>query len=181
MRIRFLLPLLVLLLGTTLHAQLPTPKPTVFLYVEGNPVPLRPVVSQTEVSRGWDIQGINVGRKTIRYFWGKRAKQLCPAQPRLAIYPHTENLNDYALIALDERRDHRRLPRAALTDCSYQRVELPAFRIENLPDMGFAVTPLKPLEPGEYILVNLAQKPHNEQGDFEAYELSVEDERSRRK
>lgn len=53
------------------------------------------------------------------------------------------------------------------------RVDLSAFRIENLPDMGFAVTPLKPLEPGEYIVVNLAQTAVNEYGDFRAYELSV--------
>lgn len=167
------LTLLGLLFGLTVHAQLPAAKPTVYIYVEQSFHPLRAITSQTETKRGWDIQGVSVGRKAVRYFWGKQAQQLADPQPTLAIYPQQENLNDYALIRLKSKRDYRLLPKAALSDCTYVRVDLSAFRIENLPDMGFAVTPLKPLEPGEYIVVNLAQTAVNEYGDFRAYELSV--------
>ena len=39
--------------------------------------------------------------------------------------------------------------------------------------MGFSVTPKTPLFPGEYILINLEQKPVNEEGDVIAYDFTV--------
>lgn len=169
--------LMGLLAASTVHGQLPTPKPTVYIYVANAPYPLSAVTSQTEAKRGWDIQGISVGRKTMRYFWGRRAVQQTDSRPTFAIYPRQESLNDYALIRLKEKREYRLLPKAVLTDCPYTRVDLKAFRIENLPDMGFAVTPLAPLAPGEYILVNLAQEPVGELQDIRVFPFSVREEK----
>jgi hypothetical protein len=84
-------------------------------------------------------------------------------------------LNDYALIRLKERRGFRYLPASEFKDCDYTRVELGLFNIENLPGLGFAVTPLTPLFPGEYILVDLSQKPVNQYGDVKAYDFTVEE------
>lgn len=159
----------------TSRAQLPTPEPTVFIFVNKQKNPMRSVTSQTEEKKGWDIQGINVGKKLVRYFWGKQSKQLTDAKPCFAIYPKDATLNDYALIRLNKRRDHRRLPHADLNECDYTRINLDAFVIENLPNMGFFVTPKEDLFPGEYILVNLKQSPSNKAGDIIAYDFSVQE------
>lgn len=170
---RITLALLFLQLAIGLFAQMDPPKPTVFLDVDGKPYPMKTVTSQTEQKKGWDIQGKSVGGKKLRYFWREHAHQLADTQPRFAIYPQKENLNDYALIRLKSKRQYRRLPDAQLTECPYIRVDLNNFRIESLPEMGFAATPLKPLEPGEYILVNLVQQPVNDMGDIKVYDFSI--------
>lgn len=167
--------LLTLLTVVPVHSEPPADLPAVYIYVENAPHPLKAVTSQTDVRRGWDIQGVNVGRRTIRCFPGRRALQLANSQPTFAIYPRQESLNDYALVRLKEKRACRLLPETTLANCPYTRVELKAFRIENLPDMGFAVTPLAPLAPGEYILVNLAQPPVGEQENIRAFPFSVRD------
>ncbi|MBU3853726.1 MAG: hypothetical protein H9789_07935 [Candidatus Paraprevotella stercoravium] len=152
---------------------MPEPEPTVFIMVNGNQTPMRTITSQTEEKKGWDIQGITVGKKLIRYFWGKQSKQLTDQKPCFVIYPKECTLNDYALIRLNKRRDHRRLPYAELNECGYTRINIDSFVIENLPDMGFSVRPKEDLFPGEYILVNLKQTPCNESGDIVAYDFSV--------
>ena len=156
---------LLMLLFLQAQAQMKQPAPTVFIFVADSVFPMRAATSQTELKKGWDIQGINVGRKIRRYFSGAHSRH----------YPTTQALNDYALIRLKERRGFRYLPAAELKDCDYTRVELGLFKMENLPNLGFAVTPATPLAPGEYILVDLSQKPVNEYGDFKAYDFTVEE------
>ena len=168
---------LIFLLGfsNAAYAQMPEPEPTVFILVNEQKAAMRAVTSQTEEKKGWDIQGITVGKKLIRYFWGKQSKQLTDQKPTFVIYPKDCTLNDYALIRLNKRRDHRRLPYANLNECGYTRINIDSFVIENLPDMGFQVSPKEDLFPGEYILVNLKQTPCNEAGDIVAYDFSVQD------
>ncbi len=168
---------LIFLLGfsNAAYAQMPEPEPTVFILVNEQKAAMRAVTSQTEGKKGWDIQGITVGKKLIRYFWGKQSKQLTDQKPTFVIYPKDCTLNDYALIRLNKRRDHRRLPYANLNECGYTRINIDSFVIENLPDMGFQVSPKEDLFPGEYILVNLKQTPCNEAGDIVAYDFSVQD------
>lgn len=158
-----------------LHAQMDEPAPTVFIYVNDQPYPMKSVTSQIELKRGWDIQGINVGSKTIRYFSGKHAKLITDDKPSFAIYPDKQRLNDYVLIRLKEKREYRRMPAAEFSECDYMRIELDQFDIQNLPEMGYKVTPSKPLFPGEYILVDITQKRVNQYGDFKAYDFTVED------
>ena len=171
---RFFLVALLFGISGALHAQMPTPDPTVFIIVNDQKAPMRSVTSQTEEKKGWDIQGINVGKKLIRYFWGKQSKQLTERKPCFVIYPKDATLNDYALIRLNKRRDHRRLPYADLNECGSIRINIDSFVIENLPEMGFFVTPKEELFPGEYILVTLKQTPCNESGDIVAYDFSVQ-------
>lgn len=167
---------LCIFLSIPLFSQMPEPKQTVFIFVEDSMFAMRTIDSQTEIKKGWDIQGINVGRKIKRYFYGENAKQVTDQKPTFAIYPTKQNLNDYVLVRLNERRGYRYLPKSEIRDCDYIRIELGHFSIENLPEMGFAVTPLKPLFPGEYILVDITQEPTNKYGDFKAYDFSVEEE-----
>lgn len=54
------------------QAQMKQPDPTVFIFVGDSIFPMNTITSQTELKKGWDIQGINVGRKIKRYFWGRR-------------------------------------------------------------------------------------------------------------
>ena len=169
----FIMICLCLLTWSGAWAQRPEVAPNVFIYVEGNQYPMKSITSQTEKKKGWDIQGISVGGKFQRYFWGKKSKQLTDSRPKFAIFPKEYNLNEYAIIRLNERKSYRRLPDAELKECDYVRIDLNAFVIENLPDMGFSVTPKTPLFPGEYILINLEQKPVNEEGDVIAYDFTV--------
>ncbi len=160
-------------LSAQVQAQMKQPSPAVFVFAGDSVFPMDAVTSQTEIKKGWDIQGINVGRKTKRYFSGARARQTTGRRPKFAIYPKTQDLNDYALIRLKERRGFRYLPASEFKDCDYTRVELGLFDIESLPGLGFAVTPLAPLVPGEYILVDLSQKPVNQYGDVKAFDFTV--------
>lgn len=171
--VKLLLLSVAFLTSGSMKAQMDAPQPVVFIYVEGTPYPMKASDSQSELKKGWDIQGINVGRKIIRYFWNAHAGQLADSRPRFAVYPKEQSLSDYALIRLKEKKTHRRMPAASFADCDYMRVDLHSFHIENLPDMGFAVSPLRPLVPGEYILVDLSQKPVNEYGDIRAYDFRV--------
>lgn len=174
-KISFLL--LMLCACLCLKAQMAQPAPTVFIYIGETAFPMNAVTSQTEIKKGWDIQGINVGKKPLRYFWGAHAKQTTGAQPKFAIYPRTQTLNDYVLLRLKGKKEYRRMPEAEVKDCDYIRVDLNTFKIENLPDMGFAVTPTVPLSPGEYILVDITQQSVNQYGDFKAYDFTVEKEK----
>ena len=99
------------------QAQMKQPDPTVFIFVGDSIFPMNVITSQTELKKGWDIQGINVGRKIKRYFSGAQARQTTGRQPKFAIYPKTQDLNDYALIRLKERRGFRYLPASEFKDC----------------------------------------------------------------
>lgn len=167
--------LLNLLASEPIHAQLPADPPDVFIMTGEIKTPMRAVTSQTEQKKGWDIQGIRINGKIIRYFWGKQSKQLCGRKPVFAIYPRQGTLNDYAIIRLNKRREYRRLPYPQPKECSYTRINIESFCIQNLPDMGFLATPLDELFPGEYILINLEQTPCNEAGDIKAYDFTVEE------
>ena len=56
------------------QAQMKQPDPTVFIFVGDSIFPMNVITSQTELKKGWDIQGINVGRKIKRYFSGGTGK-----------------------------------------------------------------------------------------------------------
>ena len=44
------------------QAQMKQPDPTVFIFVGDSIFPMNVITSQTELKKGWDIQGTNVGR-----------------------------------------------------------------------------------------------------------------------
>lgn len=176
MRRYIVLNLFLTIVALPLFSQMKQSEPTVFIFVEDSMYAMREVTTQTEIKKGIDIQGITVGRKLRRYIYGADAKQVTDVQPKFAIYPINQNLNGYVLVRLKERRDYRLLPVPQLVDYDYIRIDLRNFKIENLPNMGFAVTPLSPLFPGEYILVDITQEPCNQYGDFKAYDFKVNEQ-----
>lgn len=54
------------------QAQMKQPDPTVFIFVGDSIFPMNALTSQTELKKGWDIQGINVGRKIKDTSRGRR-------------------------------------------------------------------------------------------------------------
>ena len=56
------------------QAQMKQPDPTVFIFVGDSIFPMNVITSQTELKKGWDIQGINVGRKNKKILLGGTGK-----------------------------------------------------------------------------------------------------------
>lgn len=168
---------LVSLTTSWCHAQMKAEKPHVFICVEDSAYAMNPRTTQTENKRGWDIQGITLGVKTVKYLMGDHAAQITTATPSFIIYPQEEEfLNNYVLIRLKEKRGYRHLPKPTIPECDYKRIELPQFTIENLPKLGFKVTPKAPLFSGEWILVNMAQEPVGKTKDYVVFDFSVEED-----
>ena len=171
------LPLIMLCIWTAVRAQTASAQPDLFIYTGTAAHPMHSIESQTIQKRSWSIQGFNVKRSPVRCFQGAHARQVTDAQPTWAIYPRTQHLNDYALIRLKEKKNSRCLPSPDVRECDYRRIDIRHFRVENLPDMGFAVTPTEPLAAGEYILVDLTQEGAVQGGDIRAYDFRVENGR----
>lgn len=131
--------------------------------------------TQTEIKPGWKIADIQLKSKAVKYFWGKQAQQLTDDQmPTFIIHPkETEKLVDYAIIRLKQKRQYRTIPSPRLFENDYLRIEPKNFSIKTLEDISFECRPLKALEKGEYILINLAQKPIGELQDFVAFPFRV--------
>ena len=55
----------------------------------------------------------------------------------------------------------------------YRRIEPAHFHITSDGKDGFLCQPSAPLEKGDYILLNIAQKPVGELGDLKVYPFTV--------
>jgi len=143
--------------------------------VGGNFVEVIPEQTQTEITPGWKIVDIQMKSKSVRYLSGKHARQMTDDQtPRLLISPsQKETLVDYAFIKLRKKRGYRVLPDPNLRENAYLRIEPPQFDIKILNDSTFECRPVNLLDPGEYILVNIAQQPKGEMLDYTVYPLRI--------
>ena len=132
--------------------------------------------TQSELRPGWKIVDVQTKSKLTHYLWGSRASQLSDGrQPVFRIVPgRDETLVDYVVMPLKRCREYRKLRKPALRDNIYQRIEPPAFSIKVDEGDAFVCQPAEALAPGEYILVNIAQKPVGELGDLMVYPFSVE-------
>lgn len=131
--------------------------------------------TQTEVKPGWKIVDIQLKSKVVKYFWGKHAQQLTDDQkPTFIIKPENEEcLVDYAIIRLRQRKQYRLLTSPMLFENDYIRLEPKHFKIETIEDMAFKCIPINELKKGEYIIINIAQKPIGELKDYIAYPFRV--------
>lgn len=131
--------------------------------------------TQTELKKGWKIVDIQLSDRKIHYLWGIHSKQLTDdAKPRFTITPGTdETLADYAIIRLKGMRKYRQLARPLLVNNDYYRIDLNGFDIKAKGDLSFIVQPHDPLPKGDYILVNLVQKPIGELGDYQVYSFQI--------
>ena len=130
--------------------------------------------TQSELKPGWKIVDYQMKSRLVHYLSGGRATQLaddnCPA---LRVTPGPDEvLVDYALIRLKRYTEYRKLPKAKLTDNEYRRLELDTFHVRAEGD-AFVCQSRQPLQPGEYILVHLLQKPIGELQDFLVYPFCV--------
>lgn len=152
-----------------LHAQ------SVGLRVARQVVELPLQTTQTLLHPGWKIAGIKLRDRQEHYLWGAHATQLTDdAQPTLIIAPgREETLVQYALIRLHNKRDRRILMRPNPKDNDYARLTPEHFHIELTKDESFACQPLKPLAPGDYLLLNIEQQPQGETGEYQGYTFRV--------
>ena len=171
---RYLSLLTCLCTTLLLHAQRPEQPKTVFVYINDSAYAMQERTSQSILKKPLSIQGIDVGTKVQRYFYGKTSDQRVGRKPRFAIYPTTQNLNDYAIIRLKQKRDARVMSAPEPLDCKPLRIELGLFELSNLPGMGFAASPVEELKPGEYILLDLTQERVGKLADVRAYPFTVE-------
>lgn len=131
--------------------------------------------TQTEIRPGWKIVDIQLRSHTTRYLQGRMARQLTDDQmPLIRIMPgRNEMLVDYALIRLKQKHSYRQLHKPDLRQNEYVRFEPKNFSISVVNDSTFECRPLAALQPGAYILANVAQQPHGECGDYTVFPLQV--------
>lgn len=152
-----------------LHAQ------SVGLRVAQQVVELPLQSTQTLLHPGWKIADIKLRDRQEHYLWGIHATQLTDdALPTLIVAPgHEETLVQYALIRLRNKRDRRIIARNTLKENEYIRLTPEHFHIKLTKDESFACQPLKPLAPGDYLLLNIEQQPQGETGEYQGYTFRV--------
>ena len=131
--------------------------------------------TQTELKPGWTVFDIKLKDKLIHYLNGGHASQLTDDNmPQFHIIPaKDEVLADYALIRLQSKKYYRKLPKSNLRENEYKRVEPAHFYIKSDGDDGFICHPLEALGRGDYILLNITQKPIGELQDLKVYPFMV--------
>jgi hypothetical protein len=171
---RFLTVLVIIFSTEMVWGQMPQPVCDVYIYVEHNQLPMKRIASQTEIRPGWLIQGKSVGRKMVHYLARRQSLQIVEPSPRFAIYPQGNfTLADYALVKLVRKSNYRLFPTQKRLSTVSTPLDLNHFKVENLPNMGFAVTPIIELKPGEYCLMNLKEKEIDEYGNVYVYDFTV--------
>lgn len=135
---------------------------------------IEPVTTQTEVKPGWKIVDYQLPDKALRYLWGKHSRQpIEGGTPTFIIHPVDCKLFDFVVLKLKEKKQYRRFPSVNIYKCEINRIDLDFAKIELIGEEHFRVTPIKPLLPGEYILLNTSAKPVNGLGDVEVYPFTI--------
>ncbi len=131
--------------------------------------------TQSELKPGWKILDFKLKDKVVHYFWGEQSRTLTDdAQPSFLIIPaENEVLVDYAIVQLSRKNGYRRLSKPRLMDNRYERIIPSGFQIQAAQGEGFICRPLSSLSAGEYIVVNLNQKPIGEMEDIKAFPFQV--------
>ena len=131
--------------------------------------------TQTELRPGWIVFDIKMKDKLTRYLNGAHSAQLTDDnRPVFRITPaEDEVLTDYALIRLQGKRYYRKLPKSNLRENEYRRIEPAHFHIKSDGKEGFICQPSAALEKGDYILLNITQKPVGELEDVRVYPFTV--------
>lgn len=142
--------------------------------VSGNWAEIPALQTQSELKPGWKIVDYQMKSRLTHYLDGGHASQLAEGnRPTFRVAPaEKEVLVDYVLIRLKAFKYYRKLPKAKLMDNVYTRLEPNAFDVKADGE-AFVCQPLQPLQPGEYILVNLSQKPIGDLQDLLVYPFCV--------
>jgi len=129
--------------------------------------------TQSELKSGWKIVDYQMKSRLTHYMMGTHATQMVDERPVFRVTPgEKEVLVDYAIIYLKSYKHYRKIPKAKLSDNEYTRLEPSDFDIRAVED-AFVCQPRRQLEPGEYILVNLAQEPIGELDDLLVFPFCI--------
>lgn len=170
-----ILSTLLLLLALSASAQMPRQPETAWISIADSLYALPSAVTQTEVKPGWKIADVaETKSKTKRYIWGAHAKQLADSeQPKLVLKVSNGTLHDIILIRLKEKKEYRLMPKVNPMECEPIFIDLTTFNIQLLSDERYLISPLQPLQKGEYIIIDTSAKAVNEMGDMRVHEFTV--------
>ena len=128
----------------------------------------------SETKPGWKIVDIKLKDKTSHYLWGRQSGQLADSpQPTFDIYlSDKQTLVNYRIVRLKQKKQYRMLPKPRLADNEYLECSPANFLIKPIGQTGFRCTPLQPLKPGEYILLDAGQDTSDMQ-KVEVYAFTV--------
>ena len=128
----------------------------------------------SETKPGWKIVDIKLKDKTSHYLWGRQSGQLADSpQPTFDIYlSDKQTLVNYRIVRLKQKKQYRLLPKPRLADNEYLECSPANFLIKPIGQTGFRCTPLQPLKPGEYILLDAGQDTSDMQ-KVEVYAFTV--------
>jgi len=145
--------------------------------VNGSWVEIPAQQTQSELKPGWKIVDYQMKSRLTHYLSGKHATQLADDnRPEFRVTPgDKEILVDYAFIRLKRTKFYRKLPKVKLIENEYTRLEPKDFDVSADGD-AFVCKPRLPFQPGEYILVNLAQHPVGELNDLFVFPFCVMEE-----
>ena len=145
------------------------------LKVRDNFATLKAEQTQSELKPGWTVFDIKLKDKLTRYLSGGHSSQLTDDNmPEFHIIPaEDEVLADYAIIRLLNKKYYRKFPKSEIRENNYKRVEPANFHIKSDGDNGFVCHPLDALLKGDYILLNLKQKPIGDLKDLKVFSFQV--------
>lgn len=156
--------------GGTIHAQ------NIILMEDGNSFPIEAQQTQSELKPGWKIVDIQLKDKVRRYLWGTKAKQLATnTKPQFIVDTDTLLLSDMVLMKLKTKKEYRRIPKPVIRENKITYVDLHSFSIDAYGDDLFLISPLQPLEPGEYIFTWTTISPIGELADWMVWPFSVKE------
>ena len=154
--------------ATVTHAQ------TIYLDTRPSPVQIESQLTQSELKPGWKIVDIQLKSKINRYLWGAKSRLYCDThRPSFIVDTDSLLLSDLVLIRLKTRREYRSIPKPNVHDNKCIFVDLNNFRIEASGEEAFRITPLKDLQPGEYIFTWITARPIGELGDWTVFPFTV--------
>lgn len=144
------------------------------ILVGGNWAEIPAQQTQSELKPGWRIVDYQMKSKLTRYISGAHAAQL--AEGNRPVFRVTlgekEVLVDYVLVRLKASKYYRKMFKPLLIECNYTRLEPSAFDVKAESD-SFICQPRQALQPGEYILACLTQRPIGELQDILVFPFSV--------
>lgn len=156
--------------GGSVHAQ------SVTIMEDGNSFLIEPQQTQSELKPGWKIIDVQLKSKIRRYLWGATAKQFSSnPQPRFIVDTDTLQLSNMVLIKLKGKKEYRRVPKPQIHDNKGTYVDFSTFSIDAYGGDLFLISPLHPLEPGEYIFTWTTLSPIGELSDWLVWPFSVKE------
>lgn len=131
--------------------------------------------TQTETKPGWTIVDIKLKDKVTHYLYGGHSTQMADdRKPVFLIVPgQKEVLSDYIIIRLQNKKNYRKLPKSNLRENDYTRIEPSAFDLCSDGKDGFICKTRMEMEKGEYILLNISQKPVGEAQDLMVHPFRI--------